>query len=235
MSKEERRYDAIFSGDAETALVKEAGDNSWDNWWVFSIENPELASPAYSFGWYIDQAERWREAENVTLTELLAIIKKESDFLEALALVFIVLDASGSDDVRSEAAVELESIFADHDCELMVRNLLWAAPYPKKWGQADKIFASFIGWSCNQVGVLLTELFDSQAKIARVRQTWDQIPDLLYGGQDRDVLREKAIRLGLFRMLVAGDVSAMPTQTDMGADLTHIVAHWIMRLHHQTD
>ena|GEM_PF-3273284 len=133
-------------------------------------------------------------------------IKEELLFAQAastaLSLVLLVLDNDAPEDLRAEAAHDLQEFFSESRTVTDVENVLSAAPFPKT---ADAVTAERL---CRQAGTdaaadLLAELVARQDHVRAVCEAWDALPAELFESADnRRAARAVCVREGLFLMLV---------------------------------
>ncbi len=132
---------------------------------------------------------------------------------EALDVSLLLLDPSHSDEVRAQAAEELDECLAATRTLDSLEAILYAAPLPEMADLPGALHcAQYQGQS---VLPFLRRLDAEQPSIRAVRQAWDALPQQLFGGayECRDAMTI-CLRSGLFRDLARavanGDSPALP-------------------------
>jgi len=120
---------------------------------------------------------------------------------DALHLVLILLDPTLPDDLRREAAIEVDALFADERIAAYLEGVLWSHPLPAD-GDLSGAKLAAEGASPRVLGLLM-DFERDQPWIEIVWNAWRDIPDDLFANrQERDRTRALAVRRGLFPRFV---------------------------------
>lgn len=139
--------------------------------------------------------------QNVDLDEISRRLEQEVDAAEALQLALILLDPEASDDIRQEAAVELEDYLGRGDCRERLERVLYAHLLPGD-GDLDGALAHSDGHA-PKAHLLIRDFASLQPEIDEVRRAWLAVPDSLFESEtDRRRFQAAAVREGLFRGFV---------------------------------
>ena len=140
--------------------------------------------------------------EGVSLDEIRGRLLLACQASTALSLALLVLDIESPEDLRAEAAQDLEGLIEDPRVLAELEKVLSAAPLP---GTADVVGTEGI---CKQssakiVGDLLARLIARQSHIRMVCAAWDALPPELFESEDnRRAARVVSVREGLFLAMV---------------------------------
>lgn len=140
--------------------------------------------------------------ENVDKKRAEAELALASARSDALHLALILLDSSLPDDIRDDAAAELEELLADQRVASYVEGVLWSHPLP---GDGDLSGAKRLAaLTAPRALQLLADFEKNQSNIALAWAAWQEIPDRLFkDAEERNLARALAVRRGLFRYLAA--------------------------------
>ena len=211
---------AILSGRSGRALIIEA-----DSLKSFDLNNPSKIVPRqkadlpYLFG----EAADLRILENTSLESVERELRDERNFTWGLELTLISLDAELPRDIRKEAIVALEELFATKKTVQRVENVLYAAVLPKT---ADLKGALEL---CDTVLTkkFLRRLEKYQPKIFVASQVWESIAIERFGSaSDLDELKAIAVREGLFRALVMEQRTALSSAIQKLPNHKEILNEW---------
>lgn len=192
---------AIVSGRSGRALIIEG-----DSLKSFEVNDPSRIVPRqkadlpYLFG----DAADLRILENTSLESVKRELKNDRNFTCALDLTLISLDAELPRDIREEAIVALEELFASTETLEQVESVMYAEALPETadidgaLGLCSKVTTrTFLGF--------LRRLVQSQPRISAIRGAWESIPTEIFGSPEyRNEFRAVAVREGFFRAVVRG-------------------------------
>ena len=188
--------DAVVSGQAAALAVIEGEDCS-----VVRLHDAEVTQEINVgalrnvFSGASDILYLRRTSREEAKRQLLAKIDQD----DALRLTLILLDSSEEASIRTEAAIELETIFDNPGSREYVENTLYCTTFPRSFqlGEAIRIAEDF-----SKVHGVLIELDRSQSNIGRVRGAWDRLPQELFESKERkDRFFAKATKQGVFRII----------------------------------
>ena len=140
--------------------------------------------------------------EGVTLDEIRERLLLACQASTALSLALLVLDVEAPEDLRAEAAQDLEGLIEEPRTLTELEKVLSATPLP---ATADVVGAERV---CKQsaadtVGDLLARLVARQNHIRMVCAAWDALPIELFESEDnRRAARVASVREGLFLAMV---------------------------------
>ena len=119
----------------------------------------------------------------------------------ALDLALILFDAELSEEVRAEAAAELERLMSEPQVVTYLENILYGRPLP---AAADMTGALALGDANRSPNLSATlQILEAyQPAIRDVCRAWDELPANLFGGNEpKAEFQHIAVREGLFREL----------------------------------
>jgi hypothetical protein len=190
--------DALISAQAGTALLIEGTK-------LASIHThaPEQVIPRRAeeihllFGEGLDL----QVLEGVDRDQVVRRLALEANSAEALQLSLILLDPEMSEEVRTEAAEELDGLLVEEECREGLERVLYAQPFPS---EADPLGALAHSEAHSpRVQEFLRQLVDLQPSIAEVRSAWASLPDTLFvNSVERQRFQAALVRVGLFREFV---------------------------------
>jgi len=192
--------DAVISGRAGTALLKDG-----NSLFSFDVDDMDRVVPRQQsdLPFLFGDANDLQFLENVDPAQARRQLELAHNNACALDLTLILLDAELSDEVRGEAAAELEALFADTQIIERLEYILYARPLP---GTADIIGAIERSRRIEAATLesVLQNLFDCQPFIRQACQEWDAIPATDFGGEGpKAEFQHAAIHEGRFRNKVA--------------------------------
>jgi len=190
--------DALISAQAGTALLIQGSD-------LASIHAgaPEQAIPrrVEEVHLLFGEAADLEVLESVDRDEFVRRLTREVAATEALQLFLILLDTDMPEEIRREAAEELDSALADSECREAVKRVLYAHPLPATAELPSAL--AYAEGPAPRVQNLLRQLGDLQPAIAEVRRAWFAIPDALFASPgDRQRFQAALVRASLFREFV---------------------------------
>ncbi len=189
--------DALISAQAGTALLIQGSDLA-----SIHADSPEKEIPrrAEEARLLFGEAQDLQVLEGVDRDQVVRRLRREVDSKEALQLSLILLDPALSEEIRSEAAEELEGLLTEEECREGLERVLFAHPLPQ---EADLSGALAHSDRALRAKDLLSQLADLQPAIAEVRRAWTEIPDTLFASpSDRRRVQVALVREGRFRELV---------------------------------
>ena len=226
---------AVISGQAETAFVLD-GDRAWTiNFYEPDTDVPR--APA-EFSRLFSDVDDMQFIEDMNRDEIAQRLEVAVDDAAALYLALMLFDAQTDEDIRVEAAQELEKLLERKETKAYVENVLYARPLPKT---ADREGAFRC---CNQIEApalseFLGRLEHLQPVIEEIRTAWERIPANLFESEDEHAhCRATFIRQGFFRYLVQTktlresiDQFRLDSQLNAGVsgirNHAKILAHWV--------
>src|ERR1044072_523117 len=192
---------AIVSGRSGRALILDG--ESLQSFDLDDADKMIVRHPSelpYLFG----EAKDLRILEDTNVASVAQELERENNFTCALDLTLISLDPELADDIREEALVELEELFADATLIERVENVIYAAPLPD---DADIIRAQELcAANLEVVQKFLQRLNDHQPAIVTAFETWEGIPVHKFPTfENKRHFRYIAVKDGLFRALAMLD------------------------------
>ena len=127
------------------------------------------------FRWLVGEAQDFEPFENVSPKEIADQLLQAQDREDGLQLALILLDPEMSDDIRSEAAQELEELLGDQELLQELEGVLYAEPLPEP---ADAVGGLALARAAAGRAVVefLERLAHHQPAIREVREAWHAIP-----------------------------------------------------------
>ena len=140
--------------------------------------------------------------EDVALDEVRRRLVDASDAEDALRMVLRLLDGELSEDIRTDAADDLEGLLSAPAVEEHVERVLFAHPFPSGVDPTGAVEAARRA-SATKSSAFLQRLIGAQPVIEEVRTAWNEIPtELLSTGAERARAQRVMLREGVFRGLV---------------------------------
>jgi tetratricopeptide (TPR) repeat protein len=141
--------------------------------------------------------------------ESLDLLLKGWNADRALRMLDILLDLESPHDETKEAARFFSDLIANEATKNQVKNRAFAVALPNQVK-----LSAFVDRLDDSTATLMfvTELFEAQDKITKVRSAWEMVPDNKFGSRvDRAKFEAAAISSGVFRRLVEsiGDETAL--------------------------
>jgi RNA polymerase sigma-70 factor, ECF subfamily len=189
---------AVISGRAGLALVIEG--ESLMSLDVDDLETLVPRSP-YDLRFLLAGATDLITLENTGRDEIAKRLDLEHDIACALDMTLIALDPDSSTELRAEAVAALDELLADARVTERLEYTMYAKPLPSS---ADLMGALF----CTEVKTAKARSFferldRDQTAIKSVRESWDALPDYLFGDEAtaKAEFHDAACDVGLFRLL----------------------------------
>jgi tetratricopeptide (TPR) repeat protein len=197
---------AIISGRAGVALLLDG-----DSLVSFDVDDLDTLLPRRHsdvrllFG----EAPDLQFIEDIDHGQAASELKRAFDRSSALDLALIILDSELSDEVREEAAEELEQLVSDPQIIESLENVLYGRPLPEAADIAGALKRCDSERTPN-LSAALQILEGFQPTIRDVCGAWDELPPQLFGGnEEKNEFQLVAIREGLFRELALKGVGRM--------------------------
>ncbi len=137
---------------------------------------------------------------------LSAAIRRE----QALDLAVTLLESDYDEDIRREAAEELDERLADDAVAQSLDSIMFSSPLPR--GTAVAGAQAVVPTHCHHAARWLERLRQLQPLIRLVHDVWTSLPDEVLPSSDRDEAEAACVRVGAFRRLVL----AMEADSDLG-------------------
>lgn len=189
---------AVLSGRAGVALLLGEGDelSSLHAGRTDEVVLRQEREIPYLFG----DATDFDFLEDVNLEEVAEQLGAATAKAEALHLALILLDPQLTPDTRRSAAEDLAELLKIRGVLEHVEGVLYAHPLPAEGDLTGAL--SCCPGSSEPVRQLLFRLASSQGRIAEAFQSWERIPDRVFGSvEDRANALAIAVKEGLFRDL----------------------------------
>jgi tetratricopeptide (TPR) repeat protein len=190
--------DAIISGRAGVALLVDGEVLS-----SFDVEDPGTLMPRRpaDLRLLFGEAPDVQFLEGVNRDEAARHLELAFNCASALDLDLILFDAELTDDVRDDAADELDRLLSDPPVVEYLENILFGKPLPAAADIAGAL-ARCEGKRLPRLSSTLQLLEGYQPSIRAVCAQWDALPQKLFGGEERKAeFQRVAVREGLFRQL----------------------------------
>ncbi|MEP7121560.1 MAG: tetratricopeptide repeat protein, partial [Byssovorax sp.] len=189
---------AVISGCAGVAILVEGQD-------LFSIDvlHPApVPRRAAEVSHLLGERRDLLFLENVAFEEIQRRLVEASDGEDALRMVLRLLDRELADDIRTDAADDLEALLSTPAVEEHVERVLFACPFPSGADPRGAVAAARRA-SAVKASAFVQRLIDVQPVIEEVRNAWSEIPtEVLATGADRARVRRAMVLEGVFRGLV---------------------------------
>jgi hypothetical protein len=137
---------------------------------------------------------------------LSAAIRRE----QALDLALTLLERDYDEDIRREAAEELDERLADDAVAESLDSIVFSSPLPR--GTAVAGAQAVVPLHCRHATRWLERLRQLQPLIRLVHDAWTSLPDDVLPSSDRDEAEAACVRMGAFRRLVL----AMEADSNLG-------------------
>jgi tetratricopeptide (TPR) repeat protein len=190
--------DAIISGRAGVAFLVEGEVLS-----SLDVEDPNTLLPRRpaDLRLIFGEAPDIELFEDVDHAEASRQLERAFNCSSALDLALILFDPELTDDVRDDAARELERLLSDPKVADYLENILYGRPLPASADIAGARSRCEDG-RLPKLSALLVILQGYQPSIRAACAAWDDLPAKLFGGDDQKAeFRHVAVREGLFRRL----------------------------------
>lgn len=191
---------AIISGRAGVALLLEGEVLS-----SFDVEDPATLLPRRpaDLRLLFGEAPDVQFFEDVDHAAAARHLERAFNCASALDLALITFDPELTDDIRDDAAAELERLLSDPPVVEYLENILFGKPLPAAADLAGALVR------CGEGGKRLPALSGTlqvlegyQPAVRAVSAAWDELPAKLFGGDEQKAeFRRVAVREGLFRRL----------------------------------
>ena len=190
--------DAVISGRAALAIVIDGESFQAIHSDSYPEKTPLRLSELHHL---LSDARDLIVLENVTDEEVLRELARNRAAVEALDLTLILLDADLPDDIRCDAASELEELLENSETLVDLEGIMYAEPLPPG---ADPTLPRRL--PDNNLGrsviSFLDRLMELQPRIREVCNAWDVIQESVFEtDDDRRYFRGVVVRQGLFREL----------------------------------
>ncbi|HEX8190555.1 MAG TPA: tetratricopeptide repeat protein [Pyrinomonadaceae bacterium] len=190
--------DAIISGRAGVAFLFEG-----EVFASFDVEDPATLLPRRraDIRLLFGEAPDLEFFEDVDHAAAARHLERAFNCASALDLALILFDPDLTDDLRDDAAEELERLLAEQPVAEYLENVLYARPLP---AASDLVGARArcTGGRLPKLSATLQILEGYQPSISAVRIAWDNLPTELFGGEQQKAdFQHAAVREGLFRLL----------------------------------
>ena len=140
--------------------------------------------------------------EDVALAEIQRRLVEASDGEDALRMALRLLDSELADDIRADAAEDLEALLSTSGVEEHLERVLFAHPVPIGAGLDGAVAAAHRA-SATKASAFFQRLLALQPAIEAVCVAWNEIPtDLLATSADRARSQRVMVLEGVFRGLV---------------------------------
>ncbi|MCA1642909.1 MAG: hypothetical protein LC785_13390, partial [Acidobacteria bacterium] len=192
--------DAIISGRAGVAFLVEGEVFS-----SFDVEDPATLLPRRpaDLRLLFGEAPDIQFLEDVERVEVARHLEHAFNCASALDLALILFDPELTDDVRDDAAGELERLLSDKAVVEYLENILYGKPLPAA-ADIEGALSRCEGDRLPTLSATLQILEGYQHAIRAVRAAWDALPAQLFGGDDQKAeFQNVAVREGLFRRLAS--------------------------------
>ena len=190
--------DAIISGRAGVAFLIEG-----EVFKSFDVEDPATLLPRAraDLRLLFGEAPDLEFLEGVDHAAAARHLERAFNCASALDLALILLDPELTDDLRGDAAEELERLLSERPVADYLENVLYARPLPAAADLSGALARSADG-RLPKLSETLQILEGYQPSVRAVRAAWDALPAQLFGGeQQKDDFQAAAVREGLFRQL----------------------------------
>lgn len=190
--------DAIISGRAGVAFLVEGEVLS-----SFDVEDPTTLLPRRpaDLRLIFGEAPDLQFLEGVDYAEAARHLERAFNCASALDLALILFDPQLTDDVRDDAADELERLLSDPPVVEYLENILYGRPLPAAADIAGAL-ARCEGGRLPTLSATLQIIEGYQPAIRAVCAAWDNLPAKLFGGDEqKSEFQHVAVREGLFRRL----------------------------------
>ena len=192
--------DAIISGRAGVAFLIEGEVFS-----SFDVEDPATLLPrrAADLRLLFGEAPDIEFFEDVDHDVAAQHLERAFNCASALDLALILFDSELTDDLRDDAAEELERLLSERPVADYLENVLYGRPLPPAADLAGALARCADGRLPNLSSTL--QIFEGyQPSIRDVRTVWDDLPAQLFGGDEQKAdFQHAAVHEGLFRQLAA--------------------------------
>jgi tetratricopeptide (TPR) repeat protein len=157
--------------------------------------------------------------EDVALDEVQRRLLEASDAEDGLRMVLRLLDGELAEEIRTDAAEDLEGLLASPGVEERVEGVLFAHPFPAGADPAGAVEAARRA-SAAKASAFLQRLIEAQPAIEEVRAAWSEIPtDLLATGTARARAQRVMVLAGVFRGLVKARAEGSRADSVIAASL----------------
>jgi len=140
--------------------------------------------------------------EDIALDEVQRRLVEASDAEDALRMVLRLFDGELSDEIRADAAEDLEGLLSSPGVEEHVERVLYARPFPEGADPTGAVAAASRA-SAMKSSAFLRRLSSVQPVIEEIRAAWSEIPtEVLTTGAERARAQRVMVLEGVFRGLV---------------------------------
>ncbi|MFL6334412.1 MAG: tetratricopeptide repeat protein [Pyrinomonadaceae bacterium] len=190
--------DAMISGRAGVAFLFEG-----EVFASFDVEDPSTLLPRRpaDIRLLFGEAPDLEFLEDVDHAAAARHLERAFNCASALDLALILFDPELTDDLRDDAAEELERLLSEPTVADYLENVLYARPLP---ATADLAGALALGADGRlpKLSATLQIIEGYQPSIRAVRAAWDNLLAQLFGGEQQKAdFEHAAVREGLFRQL----------------------------------
>jgi tetratricopeptide (TPR) repeat protein len=188
---------AVISGCAGVAILVE-GQNLFSIDMLHPVRVPRQAAEVPHL---LGEGRDLVFLEDVALDEVQRRLVEASDAEDALRMALRLLDGELAEDIRTDAAEDLEGLLASPGVEERVERVLFAHPFPSGADPTGAVAAAKRA-SATKASAFLRRLVGAQPAIEEVCGAWGEIPiDLLASGAERARAQQVMVREGVFRGL----------------------------------
>jgi RNA polymerase sigma factor (sigma-70 family) len=201
--------DALISAQAGVALLIHGTDLA-----SIHASAPEQAIPrrAEEVHLLFGEAQDLQVLQDVDREQVARRLMQEAATAEALQLSLILLDHEMSEEIRREAAEELDGLLAEKEHRKKLECVFYAHSLPVP-GDISGALALAENYA-PRVHNLLRRLADLQPFIAEARRAWIGIPDMWFANPaERSRFHAALVREGLFRNLVIVRSKGIPVES----------------------
>ncbi|MDT5269405.1 MAG: hypothetical protein QOH49_1591 [Acidobacteriota bacterium] len=191
--------DAMISGRAGVAFLFEG-----EVFASFDVEDPSTLLPRRpaDIRLLFGEAPDLEFLEDVDHAAAARHLERAFNCASALDLALILFDPELTDDLRDDAAEELERLLSEQPVADYLENVLYARPLPTSTDLAGAL-ARYTDGRLPKLSATLQILEGYQPSIRAVRAAWDNLLAQLFGGEQQKAdFQHAAVREGLFRQLV---------------------------------
>ena len=224
--------DAIVSGRAGKAILLDGNS-------LFSVEvgAPDKLVPRqeWELRLLLGDARDIQIFENIDQKSVADKLSFASDSVYALDLALITLDAELPEDVRKEAADELNLLLHDKKLIKRLESILYASPLPDN-GDIKGVLT----YSSGATQTLFQNLAACQSTIREVWQAFLLIPEKFFGDSEaKEAFRRIAVDGGMFRDLVIlleqgkGVANFLVTHLSVQPRYRTALQEWVKPFHEQ--
>jgi hypothetical protein len=190
---------AVISGRARIALVQDG-----DQFFSIDADKPEQTTPRqrWEYRFLFNGVVDLDFVEDVDRTEVVRRLTAAARRERALHFALVLIDGAWTTERRRSAAADLESLLSESEAELRdyIQNVLYSLPLPAPAAVQSALLLA----PGERTRDLLGSLVRAQNDIREMRKAWEAaIQAQIENPEDRAFARARAVRAGLFRLVVA--------------------------------